>query len=44
MYAVSNQINGILFYNYLDEQAKVACGILVDTVNQTISRQSCSPL
>ncbi|KAL9309441.1 putative Late embryogenesis abundant protein, LEA_2 subgroup [Arabidopsis thaliana] len=34
---------GVLFFRF-PLKAKVACGILVDTVNQTISRQSCSPL
>ncbi|CAA7043875.1 unnamed protein product [Microthlaspi erraticum] len=34
---------GVLFFRF-PLKAKVACGILVDTVNQTISRQSCRPV
>ncbi|CAH8354538.1 unnamed protein product [Eruca vesicaria subsp. sativa] len=33
---------GVLFFSF-PLKAKVACGILVNTVNQTISRQSCRP-
>lgn len=34
---------GVLFFRF-PLKAKVACGILVNTVNQTISRQSCRPV
>ncbi|XP_010500832.1 PREDICTED: uncharacterized protein LOC104778155 [Camelina sativa] len=34
---------GVLFFRF-PLKAKVACGIEVNTVNQTISRQSCSPV
>ncbi|CAN8288220.1 unnamed protein product [Cochlearia groenlandica] len=40
---VTNGKLGILFFRF-PLKAKVACGILVNTVNQTISRQSCRPV
>ncbi|VVB00455.1 unnamed protein product [Arabis nemorensis] len=34
---------GVFFFRF-PLKAKIACGIMVDTVNQTISRQSCRPV
>ncbi|KFK35787.1 hypothetical protein AALP_AA4G036600 [Arabis alpina] len=34
---------GVFFFRF-PLKAKIACGIMVDTVNQTISHQSCRPV